>query len=519
MAQPLQNLSIAAPAFYGLNTQDSPVGMSPNFASVADNCVIDKNGRIGARNGYKKLTTNGPSVLGSSVGIEHIQEFIAYDGTVTVFSMGNNKIFTGTTTLTELAFPSGYSCTSNNWKTASFTNKVYFFQAGHAPLKFTAGGTALELVPNSGSTAPPQGDELLAGFGRLWITSVEDEDYKIYGSALLNGDIWHGSGNSWITIDLTTVWPQGYDSVVALAEHNGFLVVFGKRSIILYSGVVGLEGGVAASITLADTIEGVGCIARDSVASTGDDLLFLSNRGVMSLGRLIQEKSIPLRDISKNVRTDLMQSVDAEFASGNGHTIRSCYSAKHAFYLLTLPHSKSVYCFDVRAPLEDGSFRVTTWSTIEPLALSVFADDVLYMGKESGLVTYEGNIDDTDSYDMRYFSHPLDWGNTTNLKFLKKFNVTVIGGAGASAVLNWAYDYSNSFSKASFSFEDVANEGVYGVGEFNISEYSGGVTVQTPRVNTTGSGTEVTVGVETTINGNPFSIQKIDIHALLGRFI
>ena len=333
MAQPLQNLSIAAPAFYGLNTQDSPVGMSPNFASVADNCVIDKNGRIGARNGYKKLTTNGPSVLGSSVGIEHIQEFIAYDGTVTVFSMGNNKIFTGTTTLTQIAFPSGYSCTANNWKTASFTNKVYFFQAGHAPLKFTAGNTALELVPDSGSTAPPQGDELLAGFGRLWITSVANEDYKIYGSALLNGDVWHGSGNSWITIDLTTVWPQGYDSVVALAEHNGFLVVFGKRSIILYSGVVGLEGGVAASITLADTIEGVGCIARDSVASTGDDLLFLSNRGVMSLGRLIQEKSIPLRDISKNVRTDLMQSVNAEFASGNGHTIRSCYSAKHAFYL------------------------------------------------------------------------------------------------------------------------------------------------------------------------------------------
>jgi len=120
---------------------------------------------------------------------------------------------------------------------------------------------------------------------------------------------------------------------------------------------------------------------------------------------------------------------------------------------------------------------------------------------------------------MRYFSHPLDWGNTTNLKFLKKFNVTVIGGAGASAVLNWAYDYSNNFSKASFSFKDVVNEGVYGVGEFNISEYSGGVTVQTPKVNTTGSGTEVTVGVETTINGKPFSIQKIDIHALLGRFI
>ena len=519
MAQPLQNLSIAAPAFYGLNTQDSPVGLSPNFANVADNCVIDKNGRIGARNGYKEITTNGAAVLGSSLGIEHIQEFIAYDGTVTVFSMGNCKIFTGTTTLTEIPFPVGYVCTANNWKTASFTNKVYFFQAGHAPLKYTAGGTTLELVPDSGSIAPPVGDELLAGFGRLWITSVVNEDYKIYGSALLDGDTWSGAGNSWVTIDLTTVWPQGYDSVVALAEHNGFLVVFGKRSIVLYGNVVGLEGGTAASITLADTIEGVGCIARDSVQSTGSDLLFLSNRGVMSLGRLIQEKSIPLRDVSKNVRTDLMELVNAEFASGNGKTIRSTYSAKNAFYLVTLPEAGLVYCFDVRAPLEDGSFRTTTWSALEPLALSVFADDKLYMGKSTGLVTYEGYVDGDTPYQMSYFSHPLDWGNTTNLKFLKKFNVTVIGGAGASAVLNWSYDYSDNFSKQEFSFEDVVNEGVYGVGEYNISEYSGGVTVQSPRVNTTGSGTEVTVGVETTINGKPFSIQKIDIHALLGRFI
>jgi hypothetical protein len=52
MSQQLRNLTVAAPAFFGLNTEESPVGMSPNFASVADNCVIDNRGRIGARKGY-----------------------------------------------------------------------------------------------------------------------------------------------------------------------------------------------------------------------------------------------------------------------------------------------------------------------------------------------------------------------------------------------------------------------------------------------------------------------------------
>jgi len=65
MAQQLQNITVAAPGFFGLNTQDSPVGGNPSFASVADNCVIDQLGRIGARQGWEAVSTNGSSVLGS----------------------------------------------------------------------------------------------------------------------------------------------------------------------------------------------------------------------------------------------------------------------------------------------------------------------------------------------------------------------------------------------------------------------------------------------------------------------
>ena len=49
MAQPLQTITISAPGFFGINTQDSPIGLNPAFASIADNCVIDQYGRIGAR--------------------------------------------------------------------------------------------------------------------------------------------------------------------------------------------------------------------------------------------------------------------------------------------------------------------------------------------------------------------------------------------------------------------------------------------------------------------------------------
>ena len=54
MSQKLQTYSITAPGFYGLNTQDSSLDLASGFALVANNCIIDQYGRIGARKGWTK---------------------------------------------------------------------------------------------------------------------------------------------------------------------------------------------------------------------------------------------------------------------------------------------------------------------------------------------------------------------------------------------------------------------------------------------------------------------------------
>ena len=514
MAQPLQNITVAAPGFFGLNTQESPIGLDPSYASIADNCVIDKLGRIAARKGYNNITTNGAAVLGTSRGVEVIFEFVSRANTTVVFTCGNNKIFTGTTTLAEVTLPAGYTISDNNWKVVSFNNDVYFFQSGHAPLESVAGSTTLTLLPSSGVNTPPQGNEVLAAFGRIWACDVADNKYVVYWSSLLAGNDWHGGSSG--SVDLTSVWPTGFDEVVSLAEHNGFLIIFGKKSIIIYSG----GESPSSNLTLADTIEGVGCVARDSVQSTGSDLFFLSSRGVMSLGRVIQEKSLPLNDISKNVRTDLLQTLALEaHSNGTREEIKSIYSPIDAFYLITFPLSKIVYCFDLRQPLENGAYRATTWSNIEPIAFSIFANDHLLMGHSEGIVEYATHLDGTDQYQMRYFSNILDFGNAANLKFLKKFNVTIIGGQNTNATLNWGYDYTNSFTKQVLVFGTSATSAEYGVAQYNIAEYVASGIINTPKVNTSGSGEVVTIGIEAEINNTPFSVQKIDIHALLGRLI
>jgi hypothetical protein len=53
-------------------------------------------------------------------------------------------------------------------------------------------------------------------------------------------------------------------------QHPG-LVVFGKNHIVMWADKAGSEIGLdPTALEVVDTIEGTGCIARDSVAVTGE---------------------------------------------------------------------------------------------------------------------------------------------------------------------------------------------------------------------------------------------------------
>ena len=80
MSQKLQTYSITAPGFYGLNTQDSSLDLASGFALVANNCIIDQYGRIGARKGWTKVNSSTNADLGTN-NIQAIGELIANDGT------------------------------------------------------------------------------------------------------------------------------------------------------------------------------------------------------------------------------------------------------------------------------------------------------------------------------------------------------------------------------------------------------------------------------------------------------
>lgn len=510
MAAKLLTTSISAPGFYGLNTQDSVVSLESGYATVAMNCVIDKFGRIGARKGWTPMHSSLGD-LGSNA-VESIGELIANDGTSYIVAAGNNKLFKlSGSTLSELTYGGGGTAptiTDNNWQMAPLNGILYLYQAGHDPLIFdpaVSNTTYRRVTEKSGYVGTVSNNScVISAYGRTWSANNTTTKTTIQFSDLQAGFVLStGTAGS---LDLSMVWPAGADEIVALAAHNGFLIVFGRRQILIYN-----NAQEPAAMSLQDAITGVGCFARDSVVTTGSDVYFLSDSGVKSLMRVIQEKSAPLRDISANVRDDLVAAMSLDTAAD----IKAVHSDKEGFYLITFPYSGIVYCFDLRMQLPNGAARATTWDGSVPTAFFYTRNKDLLLGKVGYIGKYDTYKDNTDTYAMRYYTNYFDFGAPTAIKIMKKVGVTTIGGQGYPVTLKFGYDYSDILNSRQFNLANAAIA-EYNIAEFAIGEYGGSV-FDNKIINIGGSGKVIQLGFETTVNTRPISIQKLDVFTKVGK--
>ena len=510
MAQELRSINLVAPAFKGINTEDSPLAQDPSFAEIADNAVIDKRGRIAARKGHDVITTN-KTALGTE-SIRAIREFRDESGNNKIFSVGNNKILSGTTTLVDET-PGGYTITADNWKMVDFNNSVYFFQRGYQPLVYSNSSGAVQTLSSisgaAGVTSAIYGNEVLAAYGRLWTADFSGNKSTVYWSDLLIGHDWSGGTSG--SIDISKVWPDGYDEIVALAAHNGLLIIFGQHSIVVYQGAQ-----APATMALADTVAGIGCVDRDTVQYTGTDVIFLSHTGLRSFGRTIQEKSMPISTLSKTITKDIISLIQ-----GESSFFRSVYSPEENFYLLTFVGQETTFCFDVRGTLEDGSFRVTRWPGSVFTAYERLTNGTLYIGTTNGISEYKNYSDNGVKYRFKYFSPSLTFGDPSRLKILKKIKPTLVGANSATVFMKFAYDFGTSFSTTEFTVGNQ-NPAFYNVNEFGansnpLSEFTGGELTNQRSLNAVGSGTTVVVGLESDINGFALSLQEINLLALIGK--
>ena len=570
MAQQQQNITVSAPGFQGLNTEDSPLQQDPGFAVVADNAVVDKFGRIGSRKPWTEFTTAVNVTYSAAAGVADTQikthrigtgsisGTIYVLATVGVYQYNSAgallqddyficKLTTSagpTYELDEVSFPTLVSDSKlADAQILGFNEKMYVFSEGNECLVYD-GSTITNLFTGVEDTdyIKPQdqhtvfadainGDIAAAAYGRLWVSGVGGDYETIYYSDLLIATQWYDGRSSAADpqntggiLNVNEYWPNGTDRVVGIVAHNNALFVMGRQSILIYNNAATGDPAAEGGIYLADTIENIGCVNRDAIANIGSDVLFVDDSGVRSLGRTIQEKSAPLGDLTSNVRRDI---ADIIALTADKTTISLSYWPDENLTVVNFSNDLQAFAIEMRAPSVTGGNKVTRWTgTNWERALyyeTAGEARVLLTSAVSGygLFLYEDGLNYNDeAFEFKYESNSFTFGQPANFKFLKQIDFTVVSTlSDAQAYAGWGYTGRLEYTKAlTITAQAPA---LYNVAYFNQDdEYGPGLTtIKRYRVNAKGSGESVIIGFRSEINGNTLSLQEINIQTLIGRLL
>ena len=508
---PLTNIPLTVPGFRGLNKQNESSLLGPEWATHLENAVFDESGRLGARKGWNLLTSDAADI---GAEIVSLFEFVKRNGSTELLATTNTAIFRSTdggASWTDVTGTASFS--DGDWHFVNFNDKVLAFQQGKVPLIYEGGTFAPHDVPGI-----PLGGVALSAFGRLWV--VDSDRTTVKYCALLNEDDWETVDNAG-QLGMLNIWPKA-DTVKGLAAFNGALVVFGKWNILFFTDGRGSAIGLdPLTAYIADTMTGTGCVSQKTIQNVDGDLWFLAPQGLMSLTRLINERSNPLQNLSLNVQDYLRGLVNSSPLS----YIRGTYYPRERFYILSMPTDTGgiAVVFDTRGLMEGGVARCAgTWSGLVPRAAVATQDEKLIMaliGKTGEVGQYGGRLDDGEAYTMDYESGWLDLDNGTYLKILKNLNGTFYADRIATVQFKWAFDFSPVFTTKDYTFSAASTDSnaEWGVSEWGLAEFSGGVSLRKARSTATGTGEYVKVGVTIEINNLELAIQELELFAKIGR--
>ena len=225
----IRGVQYPRPGSYGLRTQSDIFENDEDlrFAAVATNGVIDLSGKLTSREDFVLQTAAFSQI------VETVYTHRTSNGTEVILSAALGKIYSGTSTLTELLDYSGTSTTLNSWQFASLSAKIFLFQAGIVPKVLNEADYAAEAFTGAPWTSSP--NIVLAASGRLFAAddATGNNRYTLWWSNLLDGKVWNAgdAGN----LDVRKVWPGGQDSIIALAIYQDRVIIFGTNNILLYS--------------------------------------------------------------------------------------------------------------------------------------------------------------------------------------------------------------------------------------------------------------------------------------------
>lgn len=524
-------INLTSPGFGGLNTEDAGSILDVSWATTLDNAVFDSAGRPALRNGWNSLTTTP----GTGTVMRIFEYFTANETSEVIFST-DSDIYKNTTTPTSIK--GTLTITDGNIKFDNFNDKCVAFGIGTGgiPAVYT-GSTFADITVNSGTA--PNGGIGTAAYGRLW--GVDTDGKTIRYSSLLDETRWatdaNGDGG---VIDMSKVWPAGQDSIVAIEEFGGDLIVWGKNNTVILSDGQGAELGIdPLALYVSDTLPGVGARSQFAMCRAAGDFWFLSNSGILGLRRELIQRSTGFNNISENVQGTINEWAGRE---ANVDDITMVADLNNDFVVCIFPTPMRQMVFDTRmnvgAAGQYQTYRATSWSSNLQTAAYIRGSRDLYgsLGDVAGEVfSYTGETDNGESFFFDYESGWLDLGQQASqyLKFVKYLTSFVLIEQNVEVIHKIGYDFGDrEYSIVKSATGNPSAE--YGTAEWGTNgvrdntdpslvpgvdnaEFSGSISLRTLKAPGRGSGQFVKVGIRLDTAAGDFALQQINLYAKIGR--
>jgi hypothetical protein len=482
----LRSISYPRPGSWGLNTQQDVLeDDAQRYLSLASNCVIGPDGKLSSRKDFSRLTS---AFTGT---VESIYAHRNNDGTESIMSAAAGKIYSGTSTLTQRHDYSATSTTLNSWSFASLGSKVFGFQAGVAPFCLNESTWASVAFVGAPWTNSP--NVILAASGRLWAAddAAGSNRYTLWWSNLQDGTTWNAGDAG--SLDVRKVWPGGFDVIISVVVSQDRVIIFGRNNILLYTLPADRN---PASMSLTDSISGLGCSARDSVILAGGELYFLAHDGYYTLGRLAQITSLlaPAK-VTRNVADDFIDSLSGETLT----KVRAGYDPTNKLILLTLPTGNTVWCFHpdriVASSTEGANVpAVTRWTnTSNPFrGFAANASGEFLCAMSDGIGQYNTYTPPAASsaYTFQWYTLHNPIQDQTRLKLLESFAMTLEAASGQTGTFNWSVDHKAATRTRSFTCDAVefAEDPGIGIvhapigGECNVARFGASHTINGSKI-------------------------------------
>lgn len=528
MAQPVRQVAIRSPGYEGLNTELSPINGDPEFALVADNCVVDQIGRLTTRLAFcdylkfpSKINAELIKVIPHTIGRDDVhgteQEvplFVYREGDVeeveftNLIPTGDRKsepvkrgrsleitgpavygcAYENSGAITEVALPSGYSSDLMTAQLVGFKETSFLFSKNKPFCRLEADEfkpVPAEVIAGDGSKVSNiDGDIAISAYGRLWVTGVNGNYHEIHYSSLLDETKWYdasdtaGANGDGGVIDVREYWPVDSDSIVNIHAHNGLLLVFGRQSILVYANADSGNPAGENGLQLQDAISNVGLVRRDAICNIGTDVLFVDESGVRSIGRVVQEKSNPITEASLNVRREIQEIITQEIALDQRWSgVKMEYIPSKSLAVMLCCGLRLAYVFHLNMPSKTGGLKVTRWTNCfwnDTAECKTNTGDIVYLaGKpRRGLLKYEGYVEHDEDGDMkpyvyRYESMAMALGGNTMQTVIPKSIYYVCMGEKVVGSANAIWGFSDKMvSNREFQID------IEGTSRYNINEFS-----------------------------------------------